>query len=240
MSPTWIEPPPKTRKTGCLGKGCIMLVVFLILLGVAFFVGGYVGVRYVVTSEQPKQIPQVETSETEQAAVKQRWEEFKAGPRSAPIVEAAPTPTDATTTTEVAPTPTATPSSNRIELSAADINQLIAGSRKLNGKAFVSIENNIARVQVSVPLEKAGFRGRFLNGELQVRSASDRNPRNIEITEVSLGGVSDKILNTLLGFRSLRSYADEYATEYDIRSFAIEDNKVVIENGGKTIPGVAP
>jgi hypothetical protein len=237
MSPTWIEPPPKTRKTGCLGKGCMMLVVFLILLGVAFFVGGYVGVRYVVTSDQPKQIPEVETSEADQAAVKQRWEEFKAGPKTRPV-EAATTPTDGTTTTEVAPTPT--PSTNRIELSATDINQLIAGSKKLRGKAFVSIENNVARVQVSVPLEKAGFQGRFLNGELQVRSAPDRNPRNIEITEVSVGGVSDKILNTLLGFRSLHSYADEYATEYDIKSFAIEDNKVVIENGGKTIPGVSP
>jgi hypothetical protein len=236
MSPTWIEPPPKTRKTGCLGKGCMMLVIFLILLGVAFFVGGYVGVRYVVTSDQPKQIPEVETSEADQAAVKQRWDEFKAGPRSAPV-EVATTPADGTTTAEVA---TPTPSSTRIELSATDVNQLIAGSKKLRGKAFVTIENNVARVQVSVPLEKAGFRGRFLNGELQVRSAPDRNPRNVEITEVSVGGVSDKILNSLLGFRSLRSYADEYATQYDIKSFAIEDNKVVIENGGKTIPGITP
>ena len=214
----------------------MMLVVFLILLAVAFFVGGYVGVRYVVTSEQPKPIPQVETSEAEQASVKQRWEEFKSGPRTP--VEVTNTTADAsTTTTEVVPTPA--PAGNRIELTASDVNQLIAGSRKLRGKAFVSIENNVARVQVSVPLDKAGFRGRFLNGELLVKPSPDRNPRNIEITEVSLGGVSDKILNSLLGFRSLRSYADEYATEYDIRSFTIEDNKVIIENG-KAIPGVAP
>ena len=237
MPPTWIEPPPKQRRSGCLGKGCMMLVVFLILLGVAFFVGGYVGVRYVVTSEQPKPIPQVETSEAEQAAVTHRWEEFKSGPRTP--VEVANTATDASTTTTTEVVPTATPAGNRIELSASDINQLIAGSRKLRGKAFVSIENNVARVQVSVPLEKAGFRGRFLNGELMVKPAPDRNPRNIEITEVSVGGVSDKILNSLLGFRSLRSYADEYATEYDIRSFGIEDNKVIIENG-KAIPGVTP
>jgi hypothetical protein len=230
--PTWIEPPPKQRKSGCLGKGCMMLVVFLILLAVAFFVGGYVGVRYVVTSTTPKEIPQIETTEAEQDAVRHRWEEFKVAPRSAPVETAT---TTTTTTTEPVPPPT--PSSNRIELSASDINQLIAGSRKLSGKAFVSIENNVARVQVSVPLEKAGFRGRFLNGELQVRAAPDRNPRNIEITEVSLGGVSDKILNSLLGFRSLRSYADQYATEYDITSFAIEDNKVIIENG-RAIPGV--
>jgi hypothetical protein len=232
--PSWIEPPPKQKRTGCLGKGCITLVVFLILLAVAFFIGGYVGVRYVVTSTTPKEIPQIETTEADQAAVKQRWEDFKAGPPTVAVETV--TPTDGTTP-EAAPTPT--PTTNRIELSAADINQLIAGSRKLSGKAFVSIENNVARVQVSVPLEKAGFRGRFLNGELEVRAAPDRNPRNVQITEVSLGGVSDKVLNALLGFRSLRSYSDQYATEYDIKTFAIEDNKVIIENG-KPVPGVTP
>jgi hypothetical protein len=231
--PSWIEPPPKQRRTGCLGKGCLMLVIFLVLLAVAFFIGGYVGVRYVVTSTAPREIPQVETSEAEQAAVRNRWEEFQALPRSTP----ASTTTETTTTTEAAPAPTP-PAGHRIELTATDINQLIAGNRKIRGKAYVAIENNVARVQVSVPLEKVGFRGRYLNGELQVRSAPDRNPRNIEITEVSMGGVSDKVLNTLLGFRSLRSYADQYASEYDITSFAIEDNKVIIENGGKTIPGV--
>jgi hypothetical protein len=232
MAPTWIEPPPKQRRTGCLGKGCMMVVVFLILLAVAFFVGGYVGVRYVVTSTTPKEIPPIETTPADQEAVRLRWEEFKAGPHSTAVDT-----TMATTTTTTEATPAPTPASNRIELSASDINQLIAGSRKLSGKAFVSIENNVARVQVSVPLEKVGFRGRFLNGELQVRSAPDHNPRNIEITEVSLGGVSEKILNSLLGFRSLRSYADQYATEYDITSFAIEDNKVMIENS-RAIPGV--
>lgn len=234
MSPTWIEPPPKTRKTGCLGKGCLMLVVFMILLGVAFFVGGYVGVRYVVTSTEPKPIPQIETSEADQTAVKQRWDEFLAGPRPASLETPTPAADGTTPATEVAPAPT----TNRIELSASDINQLIASNRKLRGKGFVSIENNIARVQVSVPMEKAGFRGRFLNGELQVKPSPDGNPRNIEITEVSMGGFSDKVLNTLLGFRSLRSYADEYATEYDIRSLTIQDNKVIIESGGKAIPGV--
>jgi hypothetical protein len=232
MPATWIEPPPRTKRNGCLGKGCMMIVVFLVLLAVAFFVGGYVGVRYVVTSKEPKQIPQIETTEADQQAARAKWEQFKAGPPSVAV----PEPVPGTTTTEVAPA--ATPGPNRIELTASEINQLIAGSRKLNGKAFVTIDNNVARVQVSVPLEKVGLRGRYLNGELQVRSAPDRNPRNIEITEVSLGGMSEKILNSLLGFRSLRSYADQYATEYDITSFAIEDNKVIIESSGKPIPGV--
>ena len=210
-----------------------MLIIFLVLLVVAFFGGGYYGMRYVLTSEAPKEIPQIETTEAEQAAVRQRWDEFQGKPRSTPVEATMAT----TTTTEGEATPTPAPSTNRIELTASDINQLIAGSRKLRGKAYVVIENNVARVQVSVPLEKVGFRGRFLNGELQVRASPDRNPRNIEITEVSIGGVSEKILNSLLGFRSLRSYADQYANEYEITSFAIEDNRVIIENG-RAIPGV--
>src|SRR6478752_8270017 len=134
MSPTWIEPPPRTKRNGCLGKGCMMIVVFLVLLAVAFFVGGYVGVRYVVTSKEPKEIPQIETTEADQEAARAKWEQFKAGPRSAPVEE---TTTSSGTTTEVVPA--AAPGSNRIELTAAEINQLIAGSRKLNGKGFVTI-----------------------------------------------------------------------------------------------------
>ena len=226
---SWIEPPPKQKGMGCLGKSCLLFVIFVILLAVAFFIGGYAGVRYVITSTTPREIPQIETSEADQRAVENRWEEFT---HSRNITSA--------TLSQDPPVEGATPapSANRIELTASDINQLIAGSRRLRGKAFVSIENNVARVQVSVPLEKVGFRGRFLNGEFQARAAPDGNPRNLEVTEVSLGGVSEKVLNALLGFRSLRSYTDQYASEYDITRLAIENNTVIIEHGGKPIPGV--
>jgi hypothetical protein len=227
---SWIEPPPKQKGTGCLGKGCMTLVVFIILLAVAFFIGGYVGVRYVVTSTEPRPIPQIETSDAEQQAVQTRWEEFQTASNNSQPQVAPPTSEPGTAPTPVPP--------NRIELTAGDINQLIAASRKARGKAFVQIENNILRAQISVPLDKAGFRGRFLNGELQLKPAPDGNPRNAEITEVSAGGVSDKVLNTLLGFRSLRSYADQYASEWGVTSFTIEGNKVIIENGGRSIPGL--
>ena len=71
---SWIEPPPKQKGMGCLGKGCLLFVVFLILLAVAFFIGGWAGIRYVVTSKKPREMPQVQTSETEQEAVRTRWE----------------------------------------------------------------------------------------------------------------------------------------------------------------------
>jgi hypothetical protein len=227
---SWIEPPPKKEGKGCLGKGCIMLVTFLVLLVVAFFVGGYVGMRYVVTSTTPREIPQIETSEAEQQAVQTRWEEFQTT-QSAPVVVTPQTPV----VEGAPPVPTPTPA-NRIVLTASDINQLIAANRKARGKAFVSIENNVLSAQISFPLDKAGFGGRYLNGILQIRAAPDGNPRNAEITEVSHGGVSDKVLNAVLGFRSLRSYADQYSSELGITRFTIEDNKVVIDKAGGTIP----
>jgi hypothetical protein len=227
---SWIEPPPKQKGMGCLGKSCLVFVIFVVLLAAAFFIGGYVGVRYVVTSTTPREIPQIETSEADQRAVENRWEEFKMSRNLTTATMSQDPPVEGAT-----PAPS---SANRIELTASDINQLIAGSRKLRGKAFVSIENNVARVQVSVPLEKVGFQGRFLNGEFQARAAPDGNPRNLEVTEVSLGGVSEKVLNALLGFRSLRSYVDQYASEYDISRLSIENNTVIIEHGGRPIPGV--
>jgi hypothetical protein len=226
---SWIEPPPKQKKVGCLGKGCLLIAIFLILLGVAFVIGFYVGTK-------PKEIPQVQTSEDEQNAVRARWQEFEATSRNEQVVTPAlppPSPIpDVTPALEAIPTPSATPSANRIELTANDINQLIAQSRRTRGKAFVSIDNDVAHVQVTIPLEKVGFRGRFLNGEFAVRASPDRNPRNLQITQGSLTGVPDGVLNSLLGTHSLHSYVDEFASTHGITSFTIENNKVILETSG--------
>jgi hypothetical protein len=225
---SWIEPPPKRKGMGCLGKGCLLIIIFLILLAVAFVVGFYVGTK-------PKEIPQVQTSEDEQNAVRARWDEFEA-PRQNDVVtpEPAPTPPPAPESTpDVAPPPVATPPSpNRIELTANDINQLISASRKARGKAFVSIDNDVARVQLTIPLEKVGFRGRYLNGEFAVRASPDRNPRNLQITKVSLTGVPDAVVNTLLGSHSLQSYVDAFVSEHGVTSMTIENNKVILEKSG--------
>jgi hypothetical protein len=211
---SWIEPPPKRKGMGCLGKGCLLIVVFLVLLVVAFVIR----IRYA----KPKEIPQVQTSEDEQNAVRARWDEFEAASRNKQKISSV--------VPGLSPTPDVTPASaNRIELTANDINQLIARNRKVRGKAFVSIDNNVARVQVNFPLEKIGFR---LNGELAVRASPDRNPRNLQIAQMSLTGVPEGVLKTLLGARSLHSYADEFASEHGIATFTIEDNKVILETSG--------
>lgn len=228
---SWIEPPPKQKRMGCLGKGCLLIVAFLVLLGVAFVIGFYAGTK-------PREIPQVQTSEDEQNAVRGRWDEFDAASRNEPVMspavpELSPTP-DVTPAPDATPTPAATPASNRIELSASDINALIARGRRTRGKAFVSIDNNVARVQVTIPLEKVGFRGRYLNGEFAVHASPDRNPRSLQITQMSMTGVPDGVLNSLLGARSVQSYVDEFAGQHGISTFTIENNKVILEtNGGR-------
>lgn len=226
---SWIEPPPKRKGMGCFGKGCLLIVVLLVLLAAAFFIGVYTGT-------QPVEIPQVETSEDEQNAVRARWNEFEAGSRnepdlSPPVATIPPAPEEAPTP-DVAPAPTP-PSANRIELTANDINQLIAGSRRARGKAFVSIDNNVARVRISVPLDKVGFAGRSLNGEFAVSPSADRSPRNLQVSQVSMSGLPDGMVGSLLGSRSVQSYVDEFASEHGITSFTIENNKVILETTGR-------
>jgi hypothetical protein len=214
---------------GCFGKGCLLIIVFVILLVVALVVGFYVGTK-------PKEIPQVQTSEDEQAAVRARWDEFEAA-RNEPILSPAPVPTPPPaaeeTPPEVEPSPVPTPPSpNRIELTASDINALISASRKARGKGFVSIDNNVARVQISYPLEKVGFRGRYLNAELAVRPSADGNPHNLQITQVSLGGIPDGMLRAVVGSHSAESYVNDFVSEHGITSFTIENNKVILEKSG--------
>ncbi len=214
---------------GCLGKGCLLIIVFLLLLVIAFVIGFYVGTK-------PREVPQVQTSEDEQNAVRARWDEFEAAGRNEQVISPVSSPTpDVTPAPEATPVPDATPvSPNRIELTANDINQLIARGRNTRGKAFVSIDKDVARVQISIPLEKVGFRGRSLNGEFAVRAPPDRNPRNLQITQMSMTGVPDGVLNSLLGSHSIHSYVDEFASEHGITTFTIENNKVILEtNAGR-------
>src|SRR5262245_52539528 len=62
----WVEPPPK-RRTGCLAKGCLILIVLAILLVVVGIGGTYWSVRHVYLSDNPAPIPEA-TAPTETTA----------------------------------------------------------------------------------------------------------------------------------------------------------------------------
>ncbi|MFL6583009.1 MAG: hypothetical protein ACJ8KU_00670 [Chthoniobacterales bacterium] len=220
---TWIEPPPQKRRSGCL-KGCVLILLFLLAVIVAI---GVISYRSVTSAK----IPQVAPDASVQEEARSRWDAFAQAARSGG--ESA-TPGETAAPIEQA-APAATPAS-RVEFNANDINQLIAANRKARGKAFVRIENNIGYAQVSVPLKKLKFGDRNLVISGEVHASPDHDPRKLTVHNLTLGGVEfpEAVLNGLVGGRSLASYIDQYASEYQISGFAIEDNKVILEtNGGR-------
>lgn len=234
---TVIETPPQPKQDFgcCLGKGCLILVVFILLLAVFFVVGGYIGTRRAFTSTTPRELPVVATSPEEQQAVRQRWDDFQNAVQNRETPPAVP---QSDANAQPSATPVATTSANpTIQFSANDINQLISANRKARGKAFVSIANDVGQVEVSIPLDKLGYGGRFLNANFEVRSSPDGDPGNIQITTKSLTGaqVPGRILNFLLGFKTVRGYADsyinQYRSEYQISKFKIEGGSVMLEAG---------
>jgi hypothetical protein len=209
---TWIQPPPPQKGMGCFAKGCLILIAFCVLLGIAFVGGTYLAMRYLraeyfpTTREAlPTPAPSQETQETARA----RWDAFE---RAAHAREPA-----------------------RIELTADDMNALIASDGKLRGKAHVSIENNVGHLQVSVPLDELRWlRGHYLNAECTVQSAADGNPAEARITGVIVNGrpVSDDVLRWQYRSWSLRGYISDWSNDINLERFEIGNGKVVLQTKG--------
>jgi len=209
---SWIEPPPPQKGLGCFAKGCLILVVFFILLAAAFIGGTYFAMRYLRSEYFPTshvQLPARATTEEDEATVRARWDTFERAARAHKPA--------------------------RIELTADDLNILIASDPKLRGNAFVSIESNVARLQLSVPLGNSRWlKGHYLNAQFIVQSAPDGDPAEARITGIVINGrpVGDDVLTWRFGPRSLRSYIFDWSDEKDLQTFQIADDKVVLESKG--------
>ncbi len=243
-----IATPPQRRRSGCLAKGCMTLVVLFLFLGVAFVGGGYWALRHLkstysatepltfgnvttdesTSDQQPDDdVPLVADEPTAPAVqpqpqrqrvvasepygdVRERWQAFeKAGKHGQPA---------------------------RVELTANDINTLIAGAPKLSGKAFVSIANNAGRVRVSVPLDGVFMmEGRYLNGEATVEASPDGDPQKARITNVIMGNqaVPESVLDRrLFGWSSIRGLMTDWLNDTNVTGFMIQDDRVIGVTGG--------
>ena len=149
---SWIEPPPAQRGLGCFAKGCLILVVFFILLALAFVAGTYFAAKYLRTeyfSIHHERMPISQASVEEEQAVRARWDAFEKAAHAHESV--------------------------RIELTADDLNALIASEPKLHGNVYVTIEDSTARLQVSMPIGQTRWlNGRYLNAQCSVQSAPTR------------------------------------------------------------------
>src|SRR5215468_7873393 len=88
---TWVEAPPRREGLGCFGRGCLILLVFLIVLAIACFAGMYWGLHrnsalfygsYWMAktgsfAEAPTPVPEFNPSNQQIQVVQESWQEFE-------------------------------------------------------------------------------------------------------------------------------------------------------------------
>lgn len=211
MNASWIEPPPPQRGMGCFGRGCLILTVFILVLAAAFAAGTFFAVRYLRTSyfvTTPAELPVSTSTDQERETARVKWYDFE---RAARAHTAA-----------------------RVELTADELNALISSERDLRGKAFVSIEGNTARLQVSIPLAFSRLlQGHYMNAECTVQSDPDGDPAHAHITSVIVNGkpVPEDVLD-YRGPYGFRHYLGQWTDQAALKTFEIKDGKVIFESRG--------
>jgi hypothetical protein len=218
---TWVEAPPRRKGLGCFARGCLILLVFAIVLAIACFAGMYWGLhRYSALfygtywlakthsiGEAPSPVPEFSGSDEQIQSVQERWQDFEQKTRAGQPAE--------------------------IELSADDINGLIATSADVRGKVFASIEGNQFRFQVSVPiggfLDRPGY---YFNGDVTIELNGVQSLDNPQFSRITINGgqVPTDFLNWKYRSRHLREYLADQRNAYDIGTIEIRDGKVILRS----------
>jgi len=228
------DEPPENRGMGYFGKGCLILIVLAILFVVVGVGGTYWGLRHVYLSDKPAPIPG--TSAPSEAGGATPGETSVATPseKSAEVRERLDTMKKAARAPEAA----------EVELTAADINALIAANRKSRGTASVGINDTVLQAQFSIPLERLdlpfrnafGLNDQYLNATVTIVAPPGTNANSVQLSEVTLNGhgIPAGLLDWgLPGVgKSLRSYVIKYANKYGVTGGEITDGKVILRTGG--------
>jgi len=218
---TWVEPPPRRQGFGCFARGCLILLVFAIVLAIACFAGMYWGFQrhsaivhgiYWLAkthsiAEAPVPVPEFNASENQIQSVRERWQDFEQKTRAGQPAE--------------------------IELTADDINTLIVTNRDIRGKVFVSIDGSQVRLQASIPFgELIGRRGYYFNGEITVEFKDAESLENPQLNRLIVNGeqVPSDLLDWRYRSRRLRDYVADYRNDLNVGSIAVRDGKVILRS----------
>ena len=235
---TWIESPPAQEKRGlgCVGKGFLILACFIVFLMIAGTIG-YFGMRTHsavvnsvvwaekahVLSQEPSPVPQFETTEQNINATRRKWKDFEKNTHNqpAPIEPSIEPGTDDLTRNQPA----------FIELTAADLNNLIARIRHLRDKAFVTIEDNRLRIRMSVPVGEYVRDGNYyLNADIVITSEGRQSLDNPRVSGIIINNQSlpSDVLDWKYDGRPLRDYLGQHGAALRGDTIEIRDSKVII------------
>jgi hypothetical protein len=218
---SWVEPPPRRQGLGCVARGCLILLVFAIVLAIACFAGIYWGFQrhsaivhgiYWLAkthsiAEAPVAVPEFNASENQIESIRERWQDFEQKTRAGQ-------PAD-------------------IELTADDINTLIVTNRDTRGKVFVSIDGSQLHVQTSSPFGVLiGRRGYYFNGDITVEFKDAESLENPQLNRLIVNGepVPNDLLNWKYRSRRLRDYVADYRNDHNVGSIAVRDGKVILRS----------
>lgn len=218
---TWVEAPPRQEGLGCFARGCLILLVFAIVLAIACFAGVYWGFQrhsaivhgiywlaktHSIAAE-PMPVPEFAASDEQIRVVRERWQDFEQKTRAGQAAE--------------------------IELTADDINALIAANRDARARVFVSIEGNQLRIQVSTPLGEILNRpGYYFNGDITVEFKGAESLENPQMNRIVVNGkqVPSELLNWKYRSRRLHEYLADYRNSYDIGTIEVRDGKLILRS----------
>jgi hypothetical protein len=218
---TWVEAPPPKQGLGCFARGCLTLLIFAIVLAIAGFAGMYWGLHrhsalfygsYWLAktrsiAEAPMLVPEFNASDQQIERVRERWQDFEQKARAGQAAE--------------------------IELSADDINALIATTEGVRGKVFASIDGDQLRLQASVPigglLRRPGY---YFNGEVVIELEGAQSPDSPRFSRLTINGeqAPTDFLDWTYRSRQLREYLTEQRNAYDIGTIEIRDGKVILRS----------
>jgi hypothetical protein len=221
MMNTWVEAPPRRKGLGCFARGCLILLVFAIVLAIACVAGMYWGfqrhsaiVRGIYwlakthsIAQAPVPVPEFSASDNQIQSVRERWQDFEQRTRAGQPAE--------------------------IELTADDINTLIITNRDARGKVFVSIDGDQLRLQTSVPFgELVGRRGYYFNGDITVEFKGAESLENPQLNRIVVNEkqVPTDLLNWKYRSRRLRDYLADYRNGYNIGTIEVRDGKVILRS----------
>jgi hypothetical protein len=217
----WVEAPPRRKGLGCFARGCLILLVFAIVLAIACFAGVFWGFQrhsaivhgiYWLAkthsiAEAPVSVPEFSASDDQIQSVRERWQDFEQKTRAGQ-------PAD-------------------IELTADDVNTLIVTNRDWRGKVFVLIEGNQLRLQTSFPFgELIGRRGYYFNADITVEFKGAESLENPQLNRIVVNGeqVPSNLLNWKYRSRRLRDYVADFRNSHDLGTIEVRDGKVILRS----------